>query len=95
MDDDAGQSEFGRSGPRLGFTASKKVGNAVARNRARRRLKAAAQDVFADRVPENVDYVIIARAATAGRSYDQLLSDMRRALDKVNAPARKDRGAAA
>jgi ribonuclease P protein component len=72
--------------PRVGFTASKKVGNAVARNRARRRLKAAVKDVLTERAGEAMDYVVIARAATAGRSYTALLGDLREALDRVHRP---------
>jgi len=69
---------------RIGYTASKKVGNAVARNRARRRLKAVVQDVLSERAGEAMDYVLIARAATVARSYDDLLDDLRQALDRVN-----------
>ena len=72
--------------PRIGFTASKKVGNAVTRNRARRRLKAAVKDVLTERAGEGVDYVVIARAATIGRTYAELLGDLRGALDRVHGP---------
>lgn len=72
--------------PRVGFTASKKVGNAVARNRARRRLKAAVKDVLTERAGEAMDYVVIARAATVGRPYAALLDDLRAALDRVHRP---------
>ena len=72
--------------PRVGYTASKKVGNAVARNRARRRLKAVVQDVLSEHAGEAMDYVLIARATTVGRSYDDLLDDLRQALDRVNRP---------
>jgi ribonuclease P protein component len=70
--------------PRVGFTASKKVGNAVARNRARRRLKAAVKDVLTERAGEDMDYVVIARAATVARSYALLLEDLRGALHRVH-----------
>jgi ribonuclease P protein component len=72
--------------PRIGYTASKKVGNAVARNRARRRLKAVVQDVLSERAGEAMDYVLIARATTVARSYDDLIDDLRQALDRVNRP---------
>ena len=72
--------------PRVGYTASKKVGNAVARNRARRRLKAVVHDVLSERADEAMDYVLIARATTVARSYDDLLNDLRQALDRVNRP---------
>lgn len=69
--------------PRVGFTASKKVGNAVIRNRARRRLRAAVADVLSARAEPGHDYVLIARAATAERSYDELLADLGKALDRA------------
>jgi ribonuclease P protein component len=72
--------------PRIGFTASKKVGNAVARNRARRRLKAAVKDVLSLRAGEEMDYVVIARAATVERPYAALLKDLRDTLDQVHRP---------
>lgn len=71
--------------PRVGFTASKKVGGSVVRNRARRRLRSAVQDVLAERAKPGHDYVLIARAATPDRPYDALLSDMTSALDRIEA----------
>lgn len=71
--------------PRVGFTASRKVGNAVARNRARRRLRAAVADVLSARAEPGCDYVLIARAATADRPYDDLLADLGKALDRTRA----------
>jgi len=68
---------------RVGFTASRKVGNAVIRNRARRRLRAAVNDVLAPRARSGCDYVLIARAATAQRPYDALLADLATALDRL------------
>jgi ribonuclease P protein component len=66
---------------RVGFTATKKIGNAVARNRAKRRLRAAARlTLTADTLPGGWDLVLIARDGTAGRSWDRLLSDLRGAL---------------
>jgi len=71
--------------PRVGYTASRKVGNAVVRNRARRRLRAAVVDVLCGRAEPGHDYVLIARAGTADRPYDALLSDLSRALDRAQA----------
>lgn len=73
---------------RVGYTASKKVGNAVIRNRARRRLRAAVNDVLAPRALKGCDYVVIARAATAQRPYDALLADLASALDRIERPER-------
>ena len=69
--------------PRLGFTASRKVGGAVVRNRARRRLRAVAADVLSRRAEPGHDYVLIARAATADRPYDDLLADLEKALTRI------------
>lgn len=69
--------------PRVGFTASRKVGNAVVRNRARRRLRSAVTDVLSARAEPGFDYVLIARAGTAERTYDELLADLGKALDRA------------
>lgn len=68
---------------RVGYTASRKVGNAVVRNRARRRLRAAVADVLSARAEPGCDYVLIARAATADRAYDDLIADLGKALDRA------------
>ena len=74
---------------RIGFTASKKVGNAVARNRAKRRLREAARAVLPALGRPGWDYVLIARAgATAGRPFDKLLDDLRAAVERVHADTR-------
>lgn len=74
---------------RLGFTASRKVGNAVARNRARRRLKAAAAEVLraAPEAKAATDLVLIARPATISRDYKALMEDFRRGLKKLGVVA--------
>ena len=73
---------------RVGFTASRKVGNAVIRNRAKRRLRAAAAEVLAARGRADTDYVLIARADTAGRPYAALIADLEAALRRVARPPR-------
>ena len=73
--------------PRVGFTASKKVGNAVARNRARRRLRAAVSEVMPELALPGTDYVVIARKATLARPYADLRRDLVRAMRKLNAAA--------
>lgn len=72
----------------IGFTASRKVGNAVDRNRARRRLKAAVAEVLPQDGRAGRDYVVIARAGTLKRPYGLLLGDLRQALRRVSAPAK-------
>jgi ribonuclease P protein component len=68
---------------RLGFTVTKKIGNAVIRNRTRRRLKEAARIVLAENPSSGVDLVLIGREATRGRDFMVLQEDLRRALVKV------------
>ncbi len=70
-------------GVRVGFTASRRVGDAVVRNRAKRRLRAVASEVLASEGRAATDYVLIARAATAERPFAQLLADLRTALRRV------------
>ena len=66
---------------RVGFTCSKKVGNAVARNRAKRRLRAIARHVLPKQGQCDTDYVLIGRAgATANRPLDLLIGDLEKAL---------------
>ena len=65
---------------RLGFTVTKKVGNAVVRNRTRRRLKEAARLELRERPLTGVDLVLIGRDATRGRDFVALRADFRRAL---------------
>jgi ribonuclease P protein component len=76
---------------RVGFTASRRVGNAVVRNRAKRRLRAAATEVLGRQgVPGN-DYVLIARTTTGARPYFQLVGDLEGALRQIVRGARAGR----
>jgi ribonuclease P protein component len=80
----------------VGFTASRKVGNAVLRNRAKRRLRAAAAEVLARDGRPGTDYVLIARAGTGERPYTELIGDLEAALrqiDRPGGPVRARRGA--
>lgn len=63
-----------------GFTATKKIGNAVTRNRAKRRLREAARLLLPLHGTPGFDYVFIARHATPDRDWQTLLSDMKYAL---------------
>lgn len=65
---------------RVGFTASKKIGNAVIRNRAKRRLRAAASQVLPLLGRDGYDYVLVARGTTVARPFPALLSDITMAL---------------
>ena len=68
---------------RVGFTASKKVGGAVQRNRARRRMKELAREVVLAEAAPGYDYVLIARPETVARDYDDLRRDLRFALKRL------------
>lgn len=70
---------------RVGFTVSKKVGNSVERNRARRRLKAAVDEVFPVSAAPGLDLVVIGRKESLIRPYSLLLQDLRTALKRVGA----------
>jgi ribonuclease P protein component len=70
-------------GRRVGFTASKKVGNAVMRNRAKRRLRAAVRDVMTANAATAHDYVVIARNETPGRPYKSLLAELELSLRRL------------
>lgn len=74
-----GQADIG-----FGLTASKKVGNAVRRNRARRRLRALAKELLPDCAEPGHDYVLIARAATPARSWPHLREDLLHSLRRLN-----------
>jgi ribonuclease P protein component len=73
---------------RVGFTASRKVGNAVKRNRARRRLKALVREMIASGANPGLDLVLIARPATVDRPFDELRRDLQQSLQRTKA-ARK------
>ena len=70
---------------RVGYTASRRVGNAVARNRAKRRLRAAVAHVMPASAQCGCDYVVIARSATLTRPFDALVGDLDAALARVGA----------
>ncbi len=64
----------------IGFTATKRVGGAVVRNRAKRRLREAARLLAPLHAQAGHDYVVIARMGAAERAWPRLLDDMRSAL---------------
>jgi ribonuclease P protein component len=69
---------------RVGYTASRKVGNAVVRNRAKRRLRAVAAEVLPRQGRAGTDYVIVARGATGERAYAELVADLETALRQLD-----------
>ncbi|PWS37475.1 ribonuclease P protein component [Falsiroseomonas bella] len=75
---------------RVGFTTTKKLGNAVTRNRARRRLREAARLLLGDGRTAGFNLVLIGRDATATRDFETLLGDLRGALRQAGvSPAQR------
>ncbi len=65
---------------RIGFTATKRIGGAVQRNRAKRRMREAARQVLPQIATPGTDYVIIARTGVITRDWTRLLDDVKSAL---------------
>lgn len=76
-----------REGLRLGLTASRKTGNAVKRNRIRRRLRAAAEAALAGQAGRPCDIVIVARPETLTAPFATLVADLSVAIERAR-PAR-------
>jgi ribonuclease P protein component len=70
---------------RIGFTASRKIGNAVARNRAKRRMRAAARERLPLSARAGHDYVLVARAGILTRDFQALLGDLMAAMAAAHA----------
>jgi ribonuclease P protein component len=75
---------------RFGLTATKKIGNAVIRNRTRRRLRVLAHEILSAHGQPGYDYVLIGRAATKHRTWDGLRTDLRSALKKLHKTGNKE-----
>lgn len=73
--------------PELGFTATKKIGNAVIRNRCRRRLRALCDQVVGQFALQGVQMVIIARPELENYEFAKLVKDLRWALRRLNVPS--------
>ncbi len=71
---------------RVGFTVSKKVGNAVERNRVRRRLREIVRRSAADQLRQGHDYVLIGRRSALSLPFEQMTEDFKRALRRLRAP---------
>lgn len=79
------ESESAATGIRYGITCSRKIGNAVKRNRAKRRLRALIRDILPKMGREGWDYVVIARREeTVTRQFSSLHADLRRALGSIH-----------
>ncbi|MBU1212810.1 MAG: ribonuclease P protein component [Alphaproteobacteria bacterium] len=71
-------------GARFGFTVTKKIGNAVVRNRIRRRLREALCSVVRDHARPGCDYVLIARQPALTQQFQELCGDLRTAFQRIN-----------
>ena len=78
---------------RVGFTVTRRIGNAVIRNRTKRRLKAAAEEVFPRLGQSGTDYVVIGRAGTIDRPFAALLKDLEQAVVKLGRRSARREGA--
>jgi ribonuclease P protein component len=78
---------------RVGFTATKRIGGAVIRNRAKRRLRETARLLLPELGRVGCDYVFIARGGTAARPWPRLLDDVKSALISLAAPSARARRA--
>jgi ribonuclease P protein component len=82
----------GASMPRFGFTVTKKLGSAVVRNRIRRRLKAAVDELAERNARADCDYVLVARKSAMTRPFASLLSDLEQAFARVNGTIKSSGG---
>ncbi len=69
---------------RTGVTASKKVGNAVARNRAKRRMRALFRKLKCDNAPSGTDYVLVARHSLVQAAWTELSADFSIAAKRIH-----------
>lgn len=72
-----------KTNAKIGFTTSKKIGKAVERNRARRRMRALVREFLPVYAMDNVEYVFVGRHNTATADYALLQKDMKYGLNKV------------
>ena len=70
--------------PRIGFTVTKKTGNAVERNRIRRRLRAAAKNAMDAKARTGFDYVLIARREAISAPFSTLIDNLGRAMARLH-----------
>ncbi len=71
------------AGIRIGFTVTKKIGNAVVRNRMKRRFRALAREHLPTRGIPGADHVLIGRAGGIERDFSTLSDELQRALQKA------------
>ena len=72
---------------RVGFTVSRKVGNAVVRNRVRRRLREIARQIIPEQARRDLDYVLVGRQAALERDFAVMRQELVEALKRLKALA--------
>ena len=70
---------------RVGFTVSRRVGNAVVRNRVRRRLREIARMIIPGQARPDLDYVLVGRQGALGRDFAKLRQELVEALKRLKA----------
>lgn len=80
-------ADLGLPAIRVGFTVTRKVGNAVVRNRVRRRLREAARMVIPGQARPDLDYVLVGRQAAIDRDFANLRQELVEALKRLKALA--------
>lgn len=88
----AGKSETSNGSPRVGYTVTTKVGNAVVRNRIKRRLRQIANPILSLKGLNGYDYVIIARRSVLHADFVHLKDEFSSALDHIHKNGAKGRG---
>jgi len=72
---------------RVGFTVTRKIGNAVVRNRMKRRFRALARELLPVHGVAGADHVLIGRSGGVERPFDRLRAELEKALARVQGPA--------
>ena len=83
---------FGTDAFAIGYTASRRVGGAVERNRAKRRVRAAVAHVMPSHAVRGYDYVVIARPETLSRPFEALVGDLLAALGRLGLDRERKQG---
>ena len=78
-------ADLGPSVVRVGFTVSRKVGNAVVRNRVRRRLREVARQIIPGQAQAGLDYVLVGRQGALKRDFAVLKDELVEALRRLKA----------